>query len=155
MVNESTTHIGWAAWYKWCVSKKYAKFIVEKWRKNKTKILRSYIYSTPHLQIDMAFASIWLTLDQYKFVSLSESWYQIYIHFLVPRPHRTTSFWALSRPFSEEIWYLLLSALLLHCLYTYVRAWIDPKFPRRKKLLKVLFAIYHRRCTTQEISPKH
>lgn len=82
-------------------------------------------------KIDMAFASIWLTSDQYRFVNLSESWYQIFIHFLVPRPHRTTSFWALTRPFSEEIWYLLLSALLLHSLYTYIRAWIDPKFPRQ------------------------
>ena len=102
------------------------------------------------LQIDMAFASIWLTLDQYRFVNLSESWYQIYIHFLVPRPHRTSSFWALNRPFSEEIWFLLLSALLLHALYTYIHAWIDPKFPRREKLYrKILFAIHMPRRYTK------
>ncbi|XP_043511096.1 ionotropic receptor 21a-like [Frieseomelitta varia] len=100
-------------------------------RINDTYWMGGLIQMMREQKIDMAFASIWLTLDQYKFVNLSESWYQIYIHFLVPRPHRTTSFWALSRPFSEEIWYLLLSAFLLHGLYTYIRAWIDPKFPKQ------------------------
>ncbi|CAK9806164.1 Glutamate receptor U1 [Anthophora quadrimaculata] len=82
-------------------------------------------------KVDMAFASIWLTMDQNTFVHLSEPWYQVHLHFLVPRPRRTTSFWALSRPFSGAVWCLLLSALFLHCFYTYVRAWIDPKFPKK------------------------
>ncbi|XP_050482745.1 uncharacterized protein LOC126869794 isoform X1 [Bombus huntii] len=82
-------------------------------------------------KVDLAFASIWLILDQETFVQLSEPWYQLHIHFLVPRPHRTTGFLALKRPFSEEVWLLLLSVLLLHSFYTYVRTWIDPKFPKR------------------------
>lgn len=85
------------------------------------------------LQVDLAFASIWLILDQETFVQLSEPWYQLHIHFLVPRPHRTTGFLALKRPFSEEVWLLLLSVLLLHSFYIYVRTWIDPKFPKRKE----------------------
>ncbi|XP_043589910.1 uncharacterized protein LOC122570923 isoform X3 [Bombus pyrosoma] len=82
-------------------------------------------------KVDLAFAGIWLILDQETFVQLSEPWYQLHIHFLVPRPRRITGFLALKRPFSEEVWFLLLSALLLHSFYTYVRAWIDPKFPKR------------------------
>ncbi|XP_076391332.1 uncharacterized protein LOC100883035 isoform X2 [Megachile rotundata] len=82
-------------------------------------------------QVDMAFGSIWLTHDQYKFINLSEAWYQVYLHFLVPRPRRTTSFWALARPFSTNVWYLLVSVIITHSLYTWTRAWIDPKYPKR------------------------
>ncbi|XP_076549044.1 uncharacterized protein LOC117600898 isoform X2 [Osmia lignaria lignaria] len=82
-------------------------------------------------QVDMAFGSIWLTYDQHAFINLSEAWYQVYLHFLVPRPRRTTSFWALTRPFSENVWYLLVSAIFLHSIYTWARAWLDPKFPKR------------------------
>ena len=93
-----------------------------------------YPSSSPfHPKVDIAFASIWVTLDQNRFVTLSIPWYDVYLHFLVPRPHRTSSFWALKKPFSKKIWCLLLSALLLHSLYTYVRSWIDSKFPKRKK----------------------
>lgn len=89
-------------------------------------------------QVDIAFASIWVTLDQNEFVTLSVPWYDVYLHFLVPRPRRTTSFWALKKPFSKKIWCLLLSALLLHSLYTCARSWIDSKFPKRKKKKKKL-----------------
>lgn len=98
------------------------------------KRLLVYPSSSPfHPKVDIAFASIWVTLDQNRFVTLSIPWYDVYLHFLVPRPHRTSSFWALKKPFSKKIWCLLLSALLLHSLYTYVRSWIDSKFPKRKK----------------------
>ncbi|XP_076669091.1 glutamate receptor ionotropic, delta-1 [Andrena cerasifolii] len=80
---------------------------------------------------DVAFASIWITHDQNTFVHLSEPWYQLYIHFLVPRPRRTTNFWALVRPFSRQVWCLLVATVLLHSLYTYSRAWIDTKYPKR------------------------
>lgn len=89
-------------------------------------------------QIHVAFASIWVTLDQTTFVHLTEPWYEVGIHFLVPRPRRTTSFWALTKPFPNEIWFLLVTVLLLHSSYTYVRAWIDPDFPKRR--LDVFFS---------------
>ncbi|CAL7946158.1 unnamed protein product [Xylocopa violacea] len=82
-------------------------------------------------KVDMAFGSIWVTLDQNTFANLSIPWHQVYVHFLVPRPRRTTTFWALSRPFSIEVWCLLASVLLLHSWYTYTRAWIDPRFPKQ------------------------
>lgn len=73
-----------------------------------------------------------MTQDQNTFVHLSEPSYQLHLHFLVPRPHRTTTFWALTRPFSGEVWCLFLSAVLFHSLYTCTRAWIDPKYPKRE-----------------------
>ncbi|XP_053978467.1 uncharacterized protein LOC128876273 isoform X1 [Hylaeus volcanicus] len=80
---------------------------------------------------DMAFASIWMTHDQNQFVHLSDPWHQVYISFLVPRPRRTTTFWALTRPFPGKIWSLLASLLLLQILYMCARAWVDPKYPKR------------------------
>ncbi|KZC10876.1 Glutamate receptor delta-2 subunit [Dufourea novaeangliae] len=80
---------------------------------------------------DIAFGSIWVTYEQNKFIQLSDPWFEVCMHFLVPRPRRRTNFWALTRPFSEEIWELLLLAIILHSLYAYARAWIDPKFPKR------------------------
>ncbi|XP_026674622.1 uncharacterized protein LOC108631409 isoform X2 [Ceratina calcarata] len=81
-------------------------------------------------KVDIAFANIFITLDQYSFVDMSP-WYEIYIHFLVPRPRRTTSFWALTRPFTAQVWYLLATVLLLHSLYTYIRTKIDPQFAKQ------------------------
>ncbi|XP_076751512.1 ionotropic receptor 21a [Xylocopa sonorina] len=82
-------------------------------------------------QVDMAFGSIWVTLDQNTFANLSIPWHQVYIHFLVPRPRRTTTFWALIRPFSVEVWCLFGFVLLLHSWYTCTRARIDPRFPKQ------------------------
>ncbi|XP_076245975.1 uncharacterized protein LOC143186286 [Calliopsis andreniformis] len=100
-------------------------------RVNETEWKGGMIQMIRDNKADIAFGSIWLTQDQNMFVHLSEPWYQLFIHFLVPRPQRTTSFWALTRPFTKEIWYLFLSMILSHSLYTYTRAWIDPMFPKR------------------------
>lgn len=85
-----------------------------------------------YIKIDIAFGSIWLTLNHSDFVSMTEPWYQMYIHFLVPRPQPITNFWALTRPFSIECWLLLIIMLIVMSIYMYVRARIDSKFPRRK-----------------------
>ncbi|XP_032687038.1 glutamate receptor ionotropic, delta-1 [Odontomachus brunneus] len=82
-------------------------------------------------KVDMAFASIWLTKDHNAFVNMSEPWFQIFIHFLVPRPQPITSFWALTRPFSLEVWILLILVLLTNSAYMCTRARIDSKFPKR------------------------
>ncbi|XP_076178737.1 uncharacterized protein LOC143152464 isoform X2 [Ptiloglossa arizonensis] len=80
---------------------------------------------------DIAFAGIWMTQLHRKFVDLSEPWHVLYIYFLVPRPRRTTSFWALVKPFAGKIWASLGALFLLAALYLYARAWIDSKFPKR------------------------
>nr|XP_031832430.1 uncharacterized protein LOC116426913 [Nomia melanderi] len=82
---------------------------------------------------DMAFGSIWMTHTQFRFTNFSVPWYQMFVHILVPRPRRATSFWAIVKPFSAEVWYLLAFTLILFSLYTCVRAWIDPKFPKRHR----------------------
>ncbi|XP_076630643.1 uncharacterized protein LOC143346440 [Colletes latitarsis] len=80
---------------------------------------------------NMAFGGIWLIHEQHEFVHFSEPWYQLLVIFLVPRPRPTTSFWALTKPFSGKVWYLIASLLFLQSLYMYVRAQIDSKFPKR------------------------
>jgi hypothetical protein len=87
-------------------------------------------------QIDVAFANIWLTQNHYKFVNMSEPWYQLSVQFLVPRPRPITNFWALTRPFSITVWLLLLIMLFVNSTYLCVRARIDPKFPKRKLTLR-------------------
>ncbi|XP_066603142.1 probable glutamate receptor [Prorops nasuta] len=82
-------------------------------------------------QIDIAFASIWQTIHHHKFVNLTEPWYQIFMHFLVPRPKPYTSFWALTRPLSTSVWIALLIIIFLQSLSIYLQAWIDPKIPKR------------------------
>ncbi|XP_043503381.1 uncharacterized protein LOC122524925 [Polistes fuscatus] len=82
-------------------------------------------------KVDMAFGGIWLNLDHYSFVNLTEPWYQLFIHFLVPRPQPTTSFWALTRPFSLTIWILLVLSILLQSICMFIRARFNPQFPER------------------------
>jgi len=95
-------------------------------------------------QIDIAFANIWIMYNHYKFINMSQAWYQLSIQFLVPRPRPITNFWALTRPFSVIVWLLLLIMLFANSVYLFVRARIDPKFPKRKlrsidrRLLRVL-----------------
>lgn len=85
-----------------------------------------------YTKIDLAFGSIWLTPNHSNFVNMSEPWYQMFMHFLVPRPQPITNFWALTRPFSIECWLLLIMLLLVMSMYMCARARIDPKFPKRK-----------------------
>ncbi|XP_076658860.1 putative glutamate receptor [Halictus rubicundus] len=80
---------------------------------------------------DIAIGSILVTQKQNHYVQLSEPWYKMYVHLLVPRPRRVTSFWAILKPFPDKVWYMLLLAIMLFSAYTYARAWIDPKFPKR------------------------
>ncbi|XP_029673643.1 glutamate receptor 3.4-like [Formica exsecta] len=82
-------------------------------------------------KIDLAFGSIWLTPNHSNFVNMSEPWYQMFMHFLVPRPQPITNFWALTRPFPIECWLLLIMLLLVMSMYMCARARIDPKFPKR------------------------
>ncbi|KAG6795400.1 hypothetical protein HZU73_09183 [Apis mellifera caucasica] len=124
--------------FTWTIRKPEGNYTYGK-RFNETYWIGGIIQMLVDQKVDIAFASIWMTLDQNKFVTLSMPWYDVYLHFLVPRPHRTTSFWALKKPFSKKIWCLLLSALLLHSLYTYVRSWIDSKFPKRYRNFLITF----------------
>ncbi|XP_072753051.1 uncharacterized protein [Anoplolepis gracilipes] len=82
-------------------------------------------------KIDLAFGSIWLTPNHSNFVNMSEPWYQMFMHFLVPRPQPITNFWALTRPFPIECWLLLIMLLIVMSIYMCARARIDPKFPKR------------------------
>ncbi|GAB1864213.1 Ionotropic glutamate receptor L-glutamate and glycine-binding domain-containing protein [Camponotus japonicus] len=82
-------------------------------------------------KIDLAFGSIWLTSNHSDFVNMTEPWYQMYMHFLVPRPQPITNFWALTRPFPVECWLLLILMLIVMSIYMCVRSRIDSKFPRR------------------------
>ncbi|KAG7201633.1 hypothetical protein KM043_004369 [Ampulex compressa] len=100
-------------------------------RVNKTTWVGGVIEMLQKEEIDMTFASIWLTEDHIAFINLTEPWYQLFIHFLVPRPRPTTSFWALTRPFSVRAWFLLICTMLFKTVYMCVRSWIDPKFPKR------------------------
>lgn len=79
----------------------------------------------------MAFGDIWLILDNLEFVSLSEPWTQVFIKFLVPRPQPFTSFWALTRPFTPRVWFILIVSVTLVSGYVYCKARIDPLMPRR------------------------
>ncbi|XP_020286613.1 uncharacterized protein LOC109856099 [Pseudomyrmex gracilis] len=82
-------------------------------------------------KIDLAFGGIWLTDSTNEFANMSEPWYQMFLHFLVPRPQPTTNFWALTRPFSIDCWILLIIMLFVESMYMCARARIDPKFPKR------------------------
>ncbi|XP_029167016.1 uncharacterized protein LOC114937640 [Nylanderia fulva] len=82
-------------------------------------------------KIDLAFGSIWLTPNHSNFVNMSEPWYQMFMHFLVPRPRPITNFWALTRPFPIDCWLLLIILLIAMSIYMCTRARIDPKFPKR------------------------
>ncbi|KAK2580665.1 hypothetical protein KPH14_007768 [Odynerus spinipes] len=90
-------------------------------------------------KIDIAFASIWLTIDHHTFVDLSEPWYQLFIHFLVPRPRPTTSFWALTRPFSVNTWILLVLAIFLQSVCMYGHAQLNPRCPTRFRSFLITF----------------
>ncbi|XP_031773640.1 uncharacterized protein LOC100865801 isoform X2 [Apis florea] len=124
--------------FTWTIRKPDGNYTYGK-RFNETHWLGGIIQMLVDRKVDIAFASIWVTLDQNEFVTLSVPWYDVYLHFLVPRPRRTTSFWALKKPFSKKIWCLLLSALLLHSLYTCARSWIDSKFPKRYRNFLITF----------------
>ncbi|XP_014488290.1 PREDICTED: uncharacterized protein LOC106751750 [Dinoponera quadriceps] len=100
-------------------------------RRNGTQWNGGMIQLLRERKIDMAFASIWLSEDHNAFANLSEPWYQLFIHFLVPRPKAITSFWALTRPFPLEVWILLVIVLLISSAYMYARAKIDRNFPKR------------------------
>ncbi|KAK0080976.1 hypothetical protein PV325_013012 [Microctonus aethiopoides] len=67
--------------------------------------------------VDIAFSGIWLTKDNYEFANLSISWHQLFIHFLVPRPKTKTSFWALTRPLSSEVWLAIIVTIPSRNLY--------------------------------------
>ncbi|EZA56100.1 hypothetical protein DMN91_010215 [Ooceraea biroi] len=82
-------------------------------------------------KIDLAFGNIWLTQNHNEFVNMSEPWYQLSLHFLVPRPQPITNFWALTRPFSVGVWLLLLIMLFANSTFLCIRARLDPKFPKR------------------------
>ncbi|XP_067211264.1 uncharacterized protein [Linepithema humile] len=82
-------------------------------------------------KIHLTFGNIWLTQDTNEFVNMTQPWYQIFIHFLVPRPRAITNFWALTKPFSMSCWLLLLTMLFVKTIYMWTRARIDPRFPKR------------------------
>ncbi|KAK0157382.1 hypothetical protein PV328_011130 [Microctonus aethiopoides] len=84
-------------------------------------------------EVDIAFSGIWLTKDNYEFANLSISWYQLFIHFLVPRPKTKTSFWALTRPLSSEVWLAIIVTILFQSINVYIKAKINHNVPKRFK----------------------
>ncbi|KAI4494501.1 hypothetical protein M0802_008822 [Mischocyttarus mexicanus] len=82
-------------------------------------------------KIDIAFGAIWLNREHNEFVNLTEPWYELFLHFLVPRPQPTTSFWALTRPFSLTIWILLVLSILIQSISMFVLSRFIPRFPER------------------------
>ncbi|XP_076379925.1 uncharacterized protein LOC117221780 [Megalopta genalis] len=82
-------------------------------------------------QADIAIGSIMVTQTQNQYIQLSQPLCNMHVRLMVPRPRRVTSFWAILKPFSKEVWYLLILAIVLLSSYTCARAWIVPKFPKR------------------------
>ncbi|XP_046814928.1 glutamate receptor U1 [Vespa crabro] len=90
-------------------------------------------------KIDIAFAGIWLNRNHYDFVNLTDPWYQVHIHFLVPRPKPITSFWALTRPFSVTTWILLVLAIFLQSICIFTHAQFNPRYPKRFRNFLITF----------------
>ncbi|XP_035729755.1 glutamate receptor U1-like isoform X1 [Vespa mandarinia] len=90
-------------------------------------------------KIDIAFAGIWLNRNNYDFVHLTDPWYQVHIHFLVPRPKPITSFWALTRPFSVTTWILLVLAIFLQSICIFTHAQFNPRYPERFRNFLITF----------------
>ncbi|XP_034952698.1 uncharacterized protein [Chelonus insularis] len=84
-------------------------------------------------EVDVAFGGIWLKHDVYQYVNLTQPWYQLFIHFLVPRPKPRQSFWALTRPLSPTVWLVLILVIIIQSLNVYTKAWINPDVPSRFK----------------------
>lgn len=83
-------------------------------------------------KFDIVFSGIWLMKDNYEFANLSISWCQLFIHFLVPRPKPKTSFWALTRPLSSEVWLAIIVTILFQSINVYIEAKINHNVPRSK-----------------------
>ncbi|XP_011312866.1 glutamate receptor U1 isoform X2 [Fopius arisanus] len=82
-------------------------------------------------EVDLAFGGIWFMHDPYRYVNLSVPWYQVSIHFLVPRPQPITNFWALTRPITVHVWIAVVTTVIVQSLHVWVKAWINPKVPSR------------------------
>ncbi|XP_043468883.1 uncharacterized protein LOC122502754 [Leptopilina heterotoma] len=81
-------------------------------------------------EIDIAFSGIWLKHDHYSFANLSEPWYELAVDFLVPRPKPYSSFWAIIRPFTAEVWTLIIIIVIIQTTSTIIKAQMDPNVPR-------------------------
>ncbi|RLZ02267.1 Ionotrophic receptor 101 [Cephus cinctus] len=114
-------------------------------------------------EIDMAFTGIWLKQDHYLFTNLTESWYQLFITFLVPRPRRFSSFWGITRPFTPLVWTMIVLSLLFMTIYMLTRANVKPKTPKRfrhfaltvTELIGRLTGVWVPRNTTEVRIPMH
>ncbi|XP_063976288.1 glutamate receptor U1-like isoform X2 [Diachasmimorpha longicaudata] len=84
-------------------------------------------------EVDLAFGGIWFTYDPYRYVNLSVPWYQVSIHFLVPRPHPIINFWALTTPITLEVWIAVVVTIAMQSLNIWCKARINPKVPSRFK----------------------
>ncbi|THK32957.1 ionotropic receptor 123, partial [Diachasma alloeum] len=84
-------------------------------------------------EVDLAFGGIWFMYDPFRYVNLSVPWYQVSIHFLVPRPHPIINFWALTRPITLEVWIAVAVTIAMQSLNVWFKAWINPKVPSRFK----------------------
>lgn len=102
------------------------------------------------MKVDLAFGSVWLTQNHNEFVNMSTPWIEMFMHFLVPRPQSITNFWALTRPFTVQCWILVIIMLFVKSMYMYIRARIDPKFPKRK-LISIMYDHHWRSKTKQYI----
>ncbi|KAJ8687192.1 hypothetical protein QAD02_022986 [Eretmocerus hayati] len=80
-------------------------------------------------EVDLAFGDIWMNLDTYNFVNLSEPWSQVSIKFLVPRPKALSSLWGLVRPLSASVWLLLAIVVCAESLCIRYKANLDPLVP--------------------------
>ncbi|KYN30997.1 Glutamate receptor U1 [Trachymyrmex septentrionalis] len=116
--------------FTWTIRKLKGKYRYGR-RINSTEWNGGVIQLVLEKKIDLAFGNVRLTPNHYEFVNMSTPWVQMLTQFLVPRPQPITNFWALMRPFSMGSWILVLIMLIVKSMYMYVRAKVDPKFPKR------------------------
>lgn len=84
-------------------------------------------------QIDIAFSGIWMKEDHNLFTNLSVPFGELLIKFLVPRPRRYSSFWALTRPFTPLVWALIFLMLVWQTCYMTIRSRLKPRDSTRRE----------------------
>ncbi|XP_043287961.1 uncharacterized protein [Venturia canescens] len=105
-------------------------------------------------EVDIAFSGIWLKLPQYEFTNLTIPWTQVDVRFLVPRPKTYTSFWALTRPLSPEVWLVLFIMILTMTVYVYMRSWINPRVHKRYRSFAFTWSVLMAQMLGLSVVPK-
>ena len=82
-------------------------------------------------EVDIAFGSIFLLLENRESITMTTPSMRVALHFLVPRPKPYTSFWALTRPLSPEVWAAVLLMLVLQSGFVYIKALVQSRTSQR------------------------